>query len=276
MTEGIRISRLNKSFGGFSLKNIELTIPRGYVTAIVGNNGAGKTTLLKCITGSYIPDSGTIDFPSPRERGRTAVIFDECPFRININSKTLSKSMDVLFDDWNNERFVSLCERFRIDMGKKIGKLSKGTKMKLQAAVAFSHDTDILVMDEATAGLDPDAKMDLLDMVRDYITREDRTVIMSSHIISDLEKIADYVVFINDGEIVLSSDKETLSDEFGILHTVKSIPELSENIVYESDGRYGKECLIRNKNEVREAYPELIIDDATLEDIAISIIRSRK
>lgn len=276
MSDSIEIRDLNKKFKDFSLKDMNVDIPKGFVTGIIGNNGAGKTTLLKCITGSYVPTSGTITFPYEMRRGNIGVIFDECPFTGDAKVSFLSKMMSNLFDDWDSERFFSLCKTFDIDRSKPISKLSRGMRMKLQVAVALSHDTDIIVMDEPTAGMDPESRMEFLDMIREYISDGERTVIISSHITSDLEKIADHLIFIYNGEIILRGDRESLSDEYGVLKTGSGNIIPKEHIIYEETGNYGTTCFVRDKKGLKEAYPELVIDDASLDDIMVYMIRGRR
>ncbi len=271
MNYGITISGLNKTYRQFSLGDIDLEIPGGYVTAVIGNNGAGKTTLLKCISGSCVPDTGSVDLG---DGGRIGFVADECPFMPYMTPAALSRSLSNFFGDWDTEKFRALCGKMGIDCDTRIMDLSRGTKMKLQFAVALSHGTDVLLLDEATSGLDPDARAEVLDMVRDYLSAGNRTVVMSSHIISDLEKIADYVLFLSDGKTVLFGDRESILDDFGILHVSEVPGPLRECIVHEEPGPYGTSCLIKDKAGVREAYPELSIDDASLEDIAVALIRN--
>lgn len=273
MDEGIIISGLTKTFGDFSLRIDSLEIPKGYVTSVIGNNGAGKTTLLKCISGTYIPKTGTVRLFGS---GRIGFVFDECPYYPGLRVRALDKQLGGIFGDWDRERFSSLCGKLGIDSGKRISELSRGTKMKLQFAVALSRDTDLLLLDEATSGMDPDIRRTVLDMVRDYISDGEHAVVISSHEISDLEKISDYILFLDKGEIILHDDIDSLREGYGILRSAEVPEPLRENLVYEEDGPYGKICLIRDREGAREAYPELLIDNAALEDIAVSLIRSRK
>ncbi len=275
MEESISIKGLNKVFQDFSLKNIDLEIPKGYVTGIVGNNGAGKTTLLKCMSGSYLPSSGSISFPFETRVGSIGFVYDECPFSSGIKVSRLSKMMGVLFPDWNGETYSSLCQKFDIPQDRCISKLSRGMRMKLQVAVNLSHDTDLILLDEPTAGMDPEARADFLDLIRDYISGEERTVVISSHITSDLDKIADYMVFMYNGEVILTGDMESLMDEYGVLRTGGEIIVPQEHIIHTDRTRFGTVSLVKDKKDLREAYPELVIDDATIDDIMVNLMRGR-
>jgi len=276
MEECISIMGLNKEFKNFSLKNINLEIPKGYVTGIVGNNGAGKTTLLKCISGAYVPSSGNISLPFEFKVGSIGMVYDEQPFSGNTKVAYISKLMRVMFSDWDNERYVSLCKMFEIPLDQYISKLSRGMRMKLQVAVALSHDADLIILDEPTAGMDPEARVDFLDLIRDYISDGERTVIISSHITSDLEKIADYLVFMYNGEVILTDDMESLRDEYGILRTGDEVLIPQEHIIHTDRTKFGTESLVKDKMGLREAYPELTIDDATIDDIMVNLIRGRR
>lgn len=274
MGDSIKIKDLNKEFKSFALKDINAEIPRGYVTGIIGNNGAGKTTLLKCISGSYVPTSGTVEFPCTMMRGHIGIVFDECPYPGDMKVSYLSKAMSMIFEEWDSERYLSLCKKFDIPEKQVVMKLSRGMKMKLQAAVALSHKTDLLILDEATAGMDPESRAEFLDLIREYIADEQHTVIMSSHITSDLERIADYLIFIYNGKVILSGDRESLIDEYGIMRTGSEIIIPKEYIIFEETGSFGSTCLVSKKKELKEAYPEVTIDDASLDDIMVYLSRS--
>ncbi len=276
MTRGISVKFLNKSFGKFRLHNINVEIPRGYITAIIGNNGAGKTSLLKCITGSYVPDSGVIEFGVPKQYGRIGVVFDECPYPPMMKVDALSRTMNKIFDDWDAIRFENLCKKYGINMSSRVGTLSRGRRMSLQIAVMLSHVTDYLILDEPTSGLDPEAREEFLGLLRDYVSDEEHTVVISSHMTSDLEKIADEIVLMIDGKVMLCQDRVSLLEEYGILKVSCDCAIDDGFIIGTSEGEFGKTALIMNRKAFSESHPEMLIDDASLEDIVVYHMKGRR
>jgi ABC-2 type transport system ATP-binding protein len=276
MNKGISVRYLNKSFGRFRLQNISAEMPRGYVTAIIGNNGAGKTSLLKCITGSYVPDSGVVEFGIPKQYGRIGVVFDECPYPPTMKVDALSRTMGRIFDDWDPMRFGDLCKGYGIDMSSRVGTLSRGRRMRLQIAVMLSHGTDYLILDEPTSGLDPEAREEFLDLLRDYVSDEEHTVVISSHMTSDLEKIADTVVLMIDGKVVLCQDRVSLLEEYGIVKVGGDRPIEDGFVIGMSDGEFGTTALIKDRRTFSESHPDVVIDDASLEDIVVYHMKGRR
>ncbi|MBQ7978760.1 MAG: ABC transporter ATP-binding protein [Candidatus Methanomethylophilaceae archaeon] len=276
MTKGISVRYLNKSFGRFKLQNINVEMPRGYVTAIIGNNGAGKTSLLKCITGSYVPDSGVIEFGVPKKYGRIGVVFDECPYPPTMKIEILSRTMNKIFDDWDNARFEELCRDYGIDRSSKVGALSRGMRMKLQIAVMLSHGTDYLILDEPTSGLDPEAREEFLGLLRDYVSDEERTLVISSHMTSDLEKIADQIVLMIDGKVILCQDRVSLLEEYGIVKVSNESAIDDGFIIGTSEGEFGITALIKDRKTFSESHPDLVVDDASLEDIVVYHMKGRR
>jgi ABC-2 type transport system ATP-binding protein len=276
MAQGISVRWLKKSFVGFKLDGVSAEMPRGYVTAVIGNNGAGKTSLLKCITGSYVPDSGIIEFGIPRGYGRIGVMFDECPYPPTMRVSAISKTMSRVFDDWNPDKFGRLCKGYGIEPFSKVGSLSRGRRMSLQAAVMLSHDTDYLILDEPTSGMDPEAREEFLAVLRDYVSDDEHTVVMSSHMTSDLEKIADQVVLIIDGKVVLCKDRISLMEEYGLVRAADAERVPEEYVIGSSEGEFGKTVMVRGRRHLSETIPDINVDDASLEDIVIFHMRGRK
>lgn len=279
MENAVRIEGLCKSFGGFGLKDVDLEIPRGYIVGLIGENGAGKTTLIKCITGVNNIDAGRIALFDREDGtvnvGEIGIVFDECHFFQQMDGSQIGRLMSSIFDSWDPSRYSELMSRFGIDPAKRIKDYSRGMRMKIQVAVALSHDPDLLIMDEATAGLDPAARDELLDIVMDYMRDERHTVLMSSHITSDLERIADYIVFIHEGRIILNDTKDSILENYGIVRgseeDVLRIGE--ENIVGIRREGLSTSALVSDREGIREAYPELVMDPASLDDIMVMIIR---
>jgi len=215
----IEIKGLTKKYDGFTLDDISFDVPKGSVMGFIGQNGAGKTTTIKAIFNIISRDAGTIkvlgldNIENEYEiKEDVAAVFDELPFHEDFNAKQISIVLSSVFKNWDNEKFKELLKRFALPEKKKIKQFSKGMKMKLQIATALSHDAKILIMDEATTGLDPVVRNEILDIFREYLQDGERSILMSSHITSDLEKIADCVTFIDKGKILLSGYKDDILD----------------------------------------------------------------
>ena len=210
MSDLLRIQGLCKRYGDFSLSDVSLSVPEGSVVGLVGSNGAGKTTTIKAALGLVYADSGTIDLlgcpvtrndaaAAARARQGVGIVFDTCPFPQLYTVRDVQAVMRATYVGWDDDAFERHIEAFGLTPEKKVGKLSRGMGMKLSLACALSHAARLLVLDEATAGLDPLAREEVLGMLRRYLAHEDRGILMSTHITTDLESIADYVVCIDGG-----------------------------------------------------------------------------
>lgn len=274
----IGVKDLNKTFDGFSLKNINLEIPQGSVVGLIGENGAGKTTLIKCITGAAIPDSGYVELMGTRIGNRGSedigVVFDECHFPEKLTGCQLSSVMGDILSNWDSERFRKMMSEYGIDLESKISTYSRGMMMKIQVAVAICHNPRVLILDEPTAGLDPAAREEFLDEIMSFMQNESHSVLISSHITSDLERIADYIAFIHKGNLLLCEEKNALLENFGIAKCSKD-SEISgkDRIVSIRHSDYGLSMLVKDKDEFKRSNPSMVIDDASLDDIMIYMIR---
>ncbi len=278
MDNAVEIRGLNKSFGPFELKDVSFDIPRGYVVGLIGENGAGKTTLIKCLTGANLPDSGNIRINGEDRAampGEIGVVFDECHFFQQMSGRQIGRTMSGLFPKWDQGSYERMMSSFGIDLDKKLKDYSRGMRMKVQVAVALSHSPDIVLMDEATAGMDPAARDEFLDIVMGYMQDESHSVLMSSHITTDLERIADYIVFIHKGRVVFNDSKDSILENYGIVRgsASKVLAIGEENIVSTRRDDYGMSALVSDRNGIKEAYPELVVDPASLDDIMVMVIR---
>lgn len=279
MTDSIVIDRISKSFGDFSLKDISMELPRGCIVGIIGNNGAGKTTLMKCITGAVIPDSGNIRFPGHREQGDIGIVFDECHLPSELDCEDLSKVFSGLAPRWDADGFSATLRRFGIPADRKIKEMSRGMRMKAQTAVALSQSPEFLILDEPTAGLDPAARDEFLDDIMGFIQDEGHTVLISSHITGDLERIADYIAFIHEGELIMFDEKDSVLERYGVLKSGNrtDLETIGRDcIVSIRTSEFGCSALVDNKAGLREAYPEAVVDDASLDDIFVYMVRGER
>lgn len=272
----------------FSLRNANLSIGSGDIVGLVGANGAGKTTLIRAALGLLKLDSGyaalfgeplTADIPDPdarRLRSRVGVVFDTCPYPCELTVSQVGACIEPAFPTWDNTCFEALVDRFGLEPKKKVKSLSRGMGMKLQLACALSHNADLLILDEATAGLDPLARDELLDELRDYASNDDRGVLLSSHITSDLERIADRVVGIDAGSIIFDMPREQITDVVGIAHCTDG---QAQRILACVDGariakrEFSCDVLVPNRFEFSEAFPEVPCDRASIDDYLHFILK---
>ena len=211
-----------KKYGGFALRNVGFTLPRGTVMGLIGENGAGKTTTIKAVLDLIRPDSGEITVlgehgSNPSVREKIGVVLENGGFPSAMSAVQVSTLLGRAYKNWNAEQFASYIEKFGIDQEKAIRDYSKGMKTKLNIAAALSHDAELLLLDEPTSGLDPVVRDEVLDLLYDFMQDENHAILLSSHITSDLDKIADEITFIHKGEVLLSEPRDELLDTCGIL-----------------------------------------------------------
>ncbi len=278
----IEINSLTKHYDGFTLDNVSLAVPRGSIMGFVGQNGAGKTTTIRALLGINRPDSGSIKLfgqsPDKNEaaiKSRIAVVFDELPFHECLNALQLDRIMGELYPKWDSGVFSAYLERFSLPRKKKFSQLSKGMKMKLQIAAALSHGAELLVMDEATSGLDPVVRSEMLDVFLEFIADEGHSILMSSHITSDLERIADSITFIHGGKILLSDQKDVILDDHRIIKC--GADELScidsDDIISIRRSEFGCEVMVKNFSRNGRKYSNMIADRAALDEILLFAVK---
>ncbi len=284
-TNAIEIQGITKKYDGFTLDNISFNVPRGSIMGFVGQNGAGKTTTIRSILNIIPIDSGKIsllgmDHLKNEEeiKERIAVVFDEMPFHDLFTAKDMGRIFKGLYQKWSDQTFQQFMERFQLPMNKKLGKFSKGMKMKMQIACALSHEAELLIMDEATTGLDPVVRSEILDIFLEYLQDEDHSILMSSHITSDLEKIADSVTFIDKGRILLSGYKDEILDSHGILKcTKRDYKDLDpEDFISARLTDFGAEALVNDRAAVARKYSGAVIDPASLDEIMVYYVNKGK
>lgn len=228
MEKAIEIINLNKAYKGFALKNINLSLPKGYIMGFVGANGAGKSTTMGCLLGMIKPDSGSIKIfdkdiknITAADKEKIGIVMDGCPFAEVLNIKDIRRIVSSIYRTFDKAKFDSLVSRFSLPENKPVKDFSTGMRAKLNIAVALSHNAQLLVLDEATSGLDPVVRDEILDILQDFVCDENRSILISSHITSDLEKICDYIAFIKNGQIVFVENKDDLKEKYALIHCTK-------------------------------------------------------
>lgn len=281
----IEISGLTKRYDGFTLDNLSFSVPKGSIMGFIGQNGAGKTTTIKAILNIIKADEGSVKLlgmDSLTEeipiKERIAAVFDEIPFHDEFTAKNLDVIFGDIYKNWNTQIFEQYLDRFALPRKKKIGKLSKGMKMKLQIACALSNGAELLIMDEATTGLDPVVRNEILDIFMEYIQDENHSIFMSSHITSDLEKVADSVTFIDKGKLLLTGYKDDILENHGVIKCGKDdYKEIAaEDIVSARLTDFGAEVMVSDKAACKRKYSGLVMDNTTLEEIMVFYVNQAK
>ena len=276
----IEIKNLSKHYDGFTLDNISFNVPKGSIMGFIGQNGAGKSTTINAILNIIKADSGEIRVfgVGVQIKQDISAVFDELPFHEQLNAKALDKVLRHVFKNWSSKTFFEFLERFQLPVKKKFGQFSKGMKMKLQIAAALSHNAKLLIMDEATTGLDPVVRNEILDIFLEFLQDEEHSILMSSHITSDLEKIADSVTFIDKGKLLITGYKDEILESHGVVKCSKADYESIEkgDIVSARIGDFGVEAMVSDRQSISRKYSGLVIDPTTLEEIMLFYVSREK
>lgn len=276
----IDIQGVSKTFDDFSVSDVSLSLPAGTIMGLVGENGAGKTTVINMIMNAVTPDRGRITVMDTDTRSeefintkqKIAVIPDAPLFPGEFTAEQVNKIMSLVYTEWSADAFYDYLARFRIPRTKRIKHYSKGMGMKLSAAAALSHNAKLLIMDEATSGLDPFIRDELLDIVNEFTRDESRAALLSSHIVSDLDKVCDYIAFIHGGRLVFCEEKDRLKEDYLIVSASSGLSLPTECIAAVRPGRCDTQILVR-----RDLAPPISGGDRpTLEEIILFMVRTEK
>jgi ABC-2 type transport system ATP-binding protein len=275
----LEVKNLRKNYKDFSLKDVSFKLDRGYIMGFIGQNGAGKSTTIKLIMNLLKRDGGEIKIFGKDNikheievKNKIGFVYDECYFYEELTVLEMKEIIASFYKEWDDDVFNRYIKEFDIPPKEKIKDLSKGMKMKFSLAIALSHNADLLIMDEPTSGLDPVVRSEILDILSDTIQDENKSVFFSTHITSDLDKIADYIILIDNGEIVLSAAKDDILDNYGLVKGSKELidNDIKKNFVGININKYGFEGLAYNKNKVKRIFGEkVVIEKPTLEDIML-------
>lgn len=274
----VKIKNLTKKYDDFTLSNISLEIPSGSIVGLIGENGAGKSTFISSLLGitraTY--DELNVLGKNFKENEKTikndiAVIFEDTHFNQEFSPKLIGTILSKIYQNWDMNAYRHHLEQFSIPFTKKIKKFSRGMKMKMEFAIAFSHDAKLIILDEATSGLDPIVRDEILSLLRKFTEDEDHTVLMSSHITSDLDKISDYIAYIHKGKLLFMRPYEELHEDYGILSAKKELLEAlnEEDIVSVIKELYHYCVLIKNRYAVQKTFRDLEIKRPTIEEIML-------
>ena len=281
----LEVNNLCKNYNNFALKNINFTLPKGMIMGFIGENGAGKTTTIKAILNLIKKNAGEIKIfgldnikNEQKIKEDIGVVLDESFFPEILTPKDINKIMKNIYHNWDTNLFEKYLQQFSLDINQKIKTYSKGMKKKLEIITAISHHPKLLILDEPTSGLDPIARKEILDLFQNFIQDEENSILFSTHITTDLESIADYITFINEGEIKLTTTCDEILNNYGI---VKCNQETFLKIAKTDylkfiKNKYDYELLVANKDNFKRKYDNIIIDKITLDELMFLMIKGEK
>lgn len=281
----LKVTDLTRSYDKFTLDHITFSIPGGTIMGLVGENGAGKSTTIHGILGLIRRDAGEVIFcgkplttDSRELKEDIGVVFDTIAFYGELTPEKVGNICKKSYRNWDNTMYSELLQRFELDPKKKIKEFSRGMKMKLSIVAALSHHPKLLLLDEPTGGLDPVVRDDLLDLFLEFVQDEEHSILMSSHITTDLEKVADYVTFLHEGKLLLSKPKDELIDKYGIVRCGKALFESmkpSEMLAWRKH-EYAWDVLVPDREETRRRHRDAVIDRATMDEILLLYVKGER
>lgn len=276
----IEIKNLTKRYKGFTLDNISLTLPKGFILGLVGENGAGKSTLIRLLLGMCRPNEGAVTLlghegkDSYLAKEDIGFVLDDMGLNGSYKLRNVDSLMKCAYRRWNSEQFYSMAEKLGVPKDKKISKMSKGMRMKLGIAIALSHDAKLLILDEATNGLDPVVRDEVTDIFYDFIKDEEHSILISSHIVSDLEKVCDYIAFLHKGKLLLCEEKDRLYEDYALLRcTWEQLSEIDEKaVIGKRVNSYGAEAVV-----LRDSVPKgMNLSPADIETLFIFMVKENE
>lgn len=278
MEYALEVKNISKTYKDFSLKNVSFKLPKGCIMGFIGENGAGKSTTIKLILDLIKSESGEVSIlgqsnkAGKKLREDIGVVMDECCFPETINAKEINQCLRKVYHSWEESTYREFIERFSLPWNRPIKEYSKGMKMKLAIAAALAHSAKILILDEATSGLDPIVREEILDVFMDFIQDEKHSVFISSHIISDLEKVCDYITFIHKGRILMSEAKDEILEQYAILKcTEEELQKRDKSLIKRvRKNSFSTEALVLKKGVQKEG---AVLDRVSLEDIMLFYIK---
>ncbi|NMO98031.1 ABC transporter ATP-binding protein [Paenibacillus lemnae] len=273
----IEINNLCKSYPLFSMDNLSVNFKKGYITGLIGPNGVGKSTLIKMILGMITPDAGTIRIlgnSMPEQevdiKQRISIVSDDCFFYEHLTIKETGKMIAPFYSHWNDQKFKSFLEQFQLSPSKRVQDLSKGMKIKLALAIALSHEAELLIMDEPTSGLDPVFRREMLDLLADMMQNDNHSILFSTHITTDLDRIADYTAFIHNGRLIFNEAKDEVLERYAIVKGEMQLldTDIRKEFVGLRETSVGFEGMVDNRSRAQELFgSHALLEQPTLEDI---------
>lgn len=277
----LQVKEIHKQYPQFLLDKINFELPEGAIMGLIGENGAGKSTTMRIILGMAQADSGSVSIfghegVTEQDRAQIGVVFDELPFNQTLFVSHLGKVMQGIYPNWDQQAYEEYLVRFRLPDKKELKDFSRGMKMKLSLAVAMSHHARLLILDEPTSGLDPVVRAEILDLFLEFISDGKRSILVSSHMTGDLERIANYITLIHQGRVMLSKNKDELIYGYGIARADRQTLAAVDSSLVEAiqDGPYGSQALINDRVRFEREYPDILLDRLNLDEMMVMLCRN--
>ena len=280
----LEVRNLTKQYADFTLDHVSFSIPKGTIMGLIGENGAGKSTTINAILDLIHKDDGTVTFwgqelsSAKQLKEDIGVVFDGINFYETLTAAKVGKISQTAYKQWDDRLYREYLNRFQLPTDKEIKTFSKGMKMKLCIAVALSHRPKLLILDEATSGLDPVMRDDILDVFLEFVQDEEHSIMISSHITTDLEKVADTITFIHQGKVLFCKAKDELLYHYGIIRCGAAIfdeIDKSEILAYRKED-YQWNVLVADKEKARRRYKNAVVDDAAIDDILLLYVKGER
>lgn len=280
----LQIENLTKNYADFKLDHVSFSVPKGSVMGLIGENGAGKSTTINAILDLIKKDEGTVRFwgqelvSSEQLKEDIGVVFDGINFYETLSPLKVGKICAAAYKQWDSSSYQKFIEHFKLPKGKEIRTLSKGMKMKLSIAVALSHQPKLLILDEATSGLDPVMRDDILEIFSEFVRDKEHSILMSSHITTDLERVADYITFIHQGKVMFCKTKDELLNNYGIIHCGIDLFDRIEksDIIACRKEAVQWNVLIADRKYIKNKYKKIVVDPATIDDILLMYVKGEQ
>ena len=281
----LEIKNISKTYKNFKLDDVSFVLPCGHIMGLIGENGAGKPTIINCILDIIEKDSGSISVLGQKNdknnvslKENIGVVLDASDVYDNYTVKQVENIMKDVYKQWNHEVYDYYIQKFALPLNKMIKDFSRGMKMKMAITIALSHQPKLLILDEATSGLDPIMRDEILDVFMEFVQDENHAILLSSHISSDLEKIADYIAFIHEGKLILSTSKDELIYEYGLMKCRNDEFDMidKEDIIRYRIKTYEVEILVKDREKMAKKYPNCIVDPTKLDDIMMLYVKGEQ
>ena len=277
----LQVENLTKHYPDFTLDHVSFSVPKGTIMGLIGENGAGKSTTINAILDLIHKDDGTVTFwgqelsSAKQLKEDIGVVFDGINFYETLTPAKVGKIARAAYSQWDNHLYQDYLKRFQLPLDKEFKQMSKGMKVKLCIAVALSHNPKLLILDEATSGLDPVVRDDILDVFLEFVQDENHSIMMSSHITTDLEKVADYITFIHQGKVIFNKKKDDLRYHYGIVRCgAATFDQIDKQEILDYRKEYYQwNVIVADKEKAKKKYKNAVVDDATIDDILLLYVK---
>ena len=282
MKYNLEVTNLEKNYSDFKLDNINIKLPEGKIIGVIGENGSGKTTTIKTILNLIKPDKGEIkifnkpnDKLNKEEREKIGLVLDDSFFSPILNIDDINKIMKRFYHTWNEDLYYNYVKEFKLPRKRPLKEFSSGMKMKIKVICAIAHKSELLILDEPTNGLDPIFRYEIIDLFAKFVSNNKNSILMTTHITSDLEHLADELIFINEGKVILNVSKNTIDEKYGLIEAKEEIYSKISKEDYHKSLKYKNEYLIlvNDQEQFIKKYPEIVLRHPTLEEILLLLVK---